>query len=312
MNTVLDQPAALPLFPRLWGRSVLGCCFGLLVPFCAAESVADPEKTTSRIDKSGYHLFNPTPKELMREMSTDRPDQTESAYTVDAGHYQIEMDFVNYTYDRTDADRTTDVRTETWNVAPLNVKVGLLNNVDLQVFFANYIHQRTDDRTEGTIDETSGLGDVTTRVKVNLWGNDGGTTAFAVMPFIKAPTNSAQLGNEAVEGGVIFPLAVALPGGWGMGVMTECDMVRDSVTRGYEMEFVNSITFSHDIIGKLGGYVEFFSSVSTQGDTGWTGMVDVGFTYPLTDNIQLDYGCNFGVTRAAEDFNPFVGISMRF
>jgi hypothetical protein len=36
----------------------------------------------------------------MREMSTDRPDLTESAYTVDAGHFQVEMDVVRYTYDR--------------------------------------------------------------------------------------------------------------------------------------------------------------------------------------------------------------------
>ena len=37
-------------------------------------------------DKRHYHLFNPTPRELLREMSTDRPDVTESAFTVDAGH----------------------------------------------------------------------------------------------------------------------------------------------------------------------------------------------------------------------------------
>ena len=51
-------------------------------------------------DKSTYNLFNPTPRELMREMSTDRPDQTESPYTVDAGHFQMEMDFVKATFDR--------------------------------------------------------------------------------------------------------------------------------------------------------------------------------------------------------------------
>ena len=46
-------------------------------------------------DKSHYHLFNPTPRELMREFNTDRPDKTESPYTVDAGHFQFEMDVLN-------------------------------------------------------------------------------------------------------------------------------------------------------------------------------------------------------------------------
>ena len=46
-------------------------------------------------DKSKYHLFHPTPDRLLRDLSTDRPDLTESPYTVDAGHFQIETDFVN-------------------------------------------------------------------------------------------------------------------------------------------------------------------------------------------------------------------------
>src|SRR5256885_9928210 len=36
-------------------------------------------------NKSDFNLFNPTPPELMREFNTDRPDKTESPYTVDAG-----------------------------------------------------------------------------------------------------------------------------------------------------------------------------------------------------------------------------------
>jgi hypothetical protein len=40
--------------------------------------------------------------------------------------------------------------------------------------------------------------------------------------------------------------------------------------------------------------------------------VDTGLEFMLTENIQLDCGCNFGVTRAADDFNPFAGITVRF
>ena len=75
-------------------------------------------------DKWQFHLFNPTPTNLMREMSTDRPDQTESPYTVDAGHIQIEMDFVSWTRDNGNDD---------FAFANTNFKIGLLNNVDLQI-----------------------------------------------------------------------------------------------------------------------------------------------------------------------------------
>ncbi len=47
-------------------------------------------------DKSGYTLLNPTPRNLMREMTTDRPDITEVPFTVDAGHFQTESTLFGY------------------------------------------------------------------------------------------------------------------------------------------------------------------------------------------------------------------------
>src|SRR5208282_2636340 len=98
--------------------------------FLAAVLVAAPgaraaaqETNSVPPDKSGYNLFNPVPENLMRELTPDRPDKTESPYTVDAGHFQLEMDFANYTYN--DSGGTT---TRAWNVAPFNIKAGLLNN----------------------------------------------------------------------------------------------------------------------------------------------------------------------------------------
>ncbi|MEW6306648.1 MAG: transporter [Verrucomicrobiota bacterium] len=262
-------------------------------------------------DKSKYSLINPTPRELMREMSTDRPDLTESAYTVDAGHFQIEMDLVNFAYDRRNP-AFADVRVEAWSVATANVKVGLLNNLDFQMVLPTFNYVRTDDRTTGTVTRNKGFGDIVLRTKLNLWGNDGGRTAFAIMPFVKLPTNQDQLGNKAYEGGVILPLAVELPRGWSMGLMTEFDFLEDAAGTDYHVDFVNTITFSHDIVGKLGGYVEFFSSVSTEAGSDWVGSVDLGLTYALTDDIQLDAGVNYGVTRSAPDVNPFLGVSWRF
>ena len=263
-------------------------------------------------DKSQYHLFNPTPPQWLREMSTDRPDKTESAYTVDAGHFQIEMDFVNYSYDKHNPARDGTI-VRTWGIAPINLKVGLLNNLDVQFVLQPHTYVHTSDPAAG-VSKQRGFGDFVTRVKWNLWGNDGGTTAFALMPYLKLPTNQDQLGNgnRSVEFGLIAPLAVELPAGWGMGLMTQLDIVRDGASSSYHPEFVNTVTFGHDIIGDLGGYVEFFSSVSAERGSSWVGTVDLGLTYALTKNIQLDAGINLGVTRAADDWNPFVGLSWRF
>ena len=63
----------------------------------------------------------------------------------------------------------------------------------------------------------SGFGDVVLRFKVNFWGDDGGKTALGVIPFVKLPANQDDMGNHAVEGGLIFPVVVELPGGWELG-----------------------------------------------------------------------------------------------
>lgn len=243
----------------------------------------------------------------LRELSPDRPDKTESPYTLDAGHFQVEMDFANYTHDETDATIT-----RAWNIAPFNLKVGLLHNVDVQLVFDDYLHVRTRDRLTGTTSTQSGVGDLTARVKINLWGNDGGRTAFGLLPFVKFPTSTDGLGNGAFEGGIIFPLAIKLPQGFDLGLETAFGIFRDEASGDYHGDFINSITLSHGLVGKLGGYVEFFSDVSTERHSGWIGTVDAGLVFALTENIQLDGGCNFGVTAAADDFNPFVGVTWRF
>lgn len=245
----------------------------------------------------------------MRELSTDRPDQTESPYTVDAGHWQFEFDFFNYTH-----DRENGVRTQTLNVAPLNAKLGLTNSADLQLIFDNYTTERV--RTGGATTTTRDWGDVTIRVKQNLWGNDGGDTAFAVMPFVKIPLHLGDAGNDLVEGGVILPLAIALPRGWNLGLMTEVDVLANDTPSpngsNRHFEWINSITFSHDITKKLGGYVEFFSAHSYENGTEWSAQIDVGLTYSINNDTQLDVGCNFGATRNAPDVQPFLGLTLRY
>jgi hypothetical protein len=269
---------------------------------------AEPAQVNA--DKSQYTLFNPTPRELMREMSTDRPDQTESPISVDAGHFQVEMDLVGATFDH-DRSGPDDVRTEAWSVAPMNLKVGLWNNVDLQLMIDPFIHVRTKDRVAGTITEDSGFGDITTRVKINLWGNDGGKTALAVMPFVKWPLSESDVRNGQWEGGIIVPFSFELPAGWSSTVMTEVDFVSDG-SSSYDTEFFNTITVARDLTQKLGFYLEFAATVSTASRSPWQGQVDGGLTYAWTPDLQLDLGCNFGVTSSAPDFNPFVGISFRY
>ncbi|MCH8822218.1 MAG: transporter [Planctomycetes bacterium] len=260
-------------------------------------------------DKSAYNLFNPTPRHLMRDLSADRPDVTESPITVDAGHIQVELSFLDYRHDDRNNNNT---EFEAWTVGATNIKFGLLHNVDLQFVFDAYTDEDTDDKAAGTTSNAKGFNDIQFRLKINLWGNDGGETAFAVMPFIQLPAGSDELSSDHVQGGLIFPFSTELSEGWGLGLMAEVDWVFDEDDDDYDTEFVHTAVLGHDILGSLGGYVEYVGIISGDGDSDYQALIGTGLTYTLSDDMVLDVGANFGVTKAAEDVNLFAGMTVRF
>ena len=95
-----------------------------------------------------------------------------------------------------------------------------------------------------------GFGDVTVRMKWNLWGNDGGDTAFALFPFVKIPTG-AGLGSDSWEGGLILPFGTTLDNGLSLGLMAEIDVVEDGGGN-HDFEFLHSAVIGFDLTEELG------------------------------------------------------------
>ena len=261
-------------------------------------------------NKSEFNLFNPTPPELMREFNTDRPDKTESPYTVDAGHMQLEMDLVNYSYDRRNPQHESR-RVQRLNILSTNFKIGLLNKLDFQLVSDNFLWFRDEDLSTHQANESSGAGDTTLRFKLNLWGNDGGKSAFGLMPFITFPTASNDLGVRDTEFGLILPFALSLPHDFSLGFMTEFKFVRDEQDQ-FNFVWVNSVTLGHEIVKNLEGYVELFTAIDPDRTSSSEITFDFGLTYAVNENVQLDAGLNIGLTRKPDDWNPFVGLSIRY
>src|SRR5262245_40365351 len=84
-------------------------------------------------DKRRYWLLNPTPDRLLRELSTDRPDMTESPFTVDAGRIQIETNF--YGHSRSNADHEGIV-THSHDYFVTNLRIGLTNWAEFNVLLS--------------------------------------------------------------------------------------------------------------------------------------------------------------------------------
>jgi hypothetical protein len=270
-----------------------------------AEPAGDAEP---KPDKSIYNLFHPTPVELMREFETDRPDATEAARTLDAGHFAIEAGVFSFALDDRNPDGVKRNSYDAWNT---NFKVGLLNNVDFHVIIDSYVIEYS--RENGRNQAQRGFGDVELRSKINLFGNDTDGAAFALLPFIRIPTGQAHHRDRVVEGGLITPWTVPLPEDWTVSGQFELDLNQTGDGRGHHVEYGGTLNFNHDIIRKdVAGFVEFSGMASTENKSRWAGSLNIGCTYSLSENIHIDGGVSVGVTPSAPHVNPFVGFSLRF
>ncbi len=273
---------------------------------CPASADAQEPPLAS---KRGYNLFHRTPVELRRPISTDRPDRTESPYTVDAGLFQAEIDLFTYRGDAS-ADGVPGVESSSLSVLPFNLKAGLLPNVDLQFVLETW--SWNEESAGAGTERRRGVGAITIRTKVNLWGNDGGRTAFAVMPlvaFVSQPGSAERL----VTWGVILPFKLELGAGWGFSSMLELDLVGQGTNTPRRVVAIGSASVGRDIAGPLAFYLEGYGgTVLSDGSAAWEATGDLGLTLGLGLNLQLDAGVNFGFTLLAEDVNPFLGLTVRF
>jgi hypothetical protein len=270
----------------------------------------DPPADAPSPDKRGYTLFNPTPPDLLRSFNTDRPTKANVPYTIDAGRYQVESDLGFFTRD---AFSKSGVRQTTWTGLSPIFKAGLTNDLQADLVFSGlYNHTELTNRATGTTRTLEGFGDMTLRAKWNLWGNDGGATAFALMPYVKLPTNTGGVGNDQVEGGVFAPFAVSLPLDVTMIVMTQFDAQKDAGGNGTHAHFSQLVNLNRPIVENLTGYVELYADESASRGVGTFYTLDFGLAWVIAPDLQLDLGTYVGLNKAAPDLQAYFGIARRF
>ncbi|TDU81370.1 outer membrane putative beta-barrel porin/alpha-amylase [Prosthecobacter fusiformis] len=251
---------------------------------------------------AGPPVTSPIAQAEVRPMSTDRPDTTESPFTVPAGMFQVEASFFDY-----NREHFAGEKAETWIWGQVNLKAGLAQDMDLQVIFDSY--QEVKISSGGPTQRLSGFGDVTVRLKKNIWGNEGGQTALGVMPYVSIPTGT-ELSADVWEGGLIVPFSCALTERVTLGLMAQMDIVHDFETGGQDLEWVHSATLGFGLTDALGLYTELVGIAGQ--DAAYMGIFNTGLTFAVTDNLVFDAGVRIGLNRPAPDFGVFSGVSFRF
>ena len=275
----------------------LGQVLTVLAVIGGGWRLAQGQQRKSLPDKSGYTLLNPTPPQSMREMQTDRPDKTDSPFTIDAGHLQVESSLLDYLHDNA-AQQTSLGITE--------LRLGILNQLELSLFVDCYIHE-----INGPSDHRSGYGDTWIGSKINFWGNNEGKTAMGLITFLKLPTNQDDLGNHSIEGYIGLPIDFKLPHGFDLPFESVIAFNRNAFADGYHAEFANSAALHHDLLKNVDGFVELWTNVSTEEHTSWQATFDFGVQWTVVKNVAIDVDAFIGLTDSAPDYELLVGLSFR-
>lgn len=270
--------------------------------FTCKVSAQDLPKTEKPI-KQRYTLFHPTPKDSLREMDPDRPNITESPYTVDAGHIQYEADFIQYQFKTTDESREHALL---YNY--FNVKLGLTNSLAVQLLVQTYAHQNTLNFASNEKTSNGGFGDLTIRLKKNFLGDDG-NISLAIIPYLTFPTNRYE-DNAKYEGGILVPIMFKLKNKWQLSTQLEGDRIKDDVGDGLHDELLQSVNISHPIFNKdLNAFLETYYTYDFKVKN-TNNYLDAALQYGVSKSVMFDVGFNYGIQKAA-GHALFTGISFR-
>lgn len=237
-------------------------------------------------------------------------------FTIEPGRLAIELDFINFVYDRHNPDRANErVRAWEW---PLLFRYGVMDNLEIQFGMELYVRESVRDRDASTRETADGFGDITLGVKYNLWGNDDwdrdieGATALALIPYLRLPTNRHGLTSRAVEGGVFVPFAIEDVFGFEIEWTPGFHAIRNSSDDDYEFEWSSLLVLNRELFAGIEGFVEFESFINSESGEPWVGQLASGLTWDITDNTVLEGGVSFGLTRSADDFGVFLTFVQRF
>lgn len=249
------------------------------------------------------HVAAPSAATL-RELTTDRPDTTESPFTIDPGHFQIETTIFGFARERRDASGN---QAESFEFATTNVRIGLTRSFEVNLV----VHPYGIASPGGGATGSNGIGAFDIRAKLNLWGNDGGKTAFAILPYVSLPTDRDNgISPVDVEYGVLLPLSIDLGGRFGLGLNAGFNARREERTDPYRFFGVGTASLAVAWNDRIGSYYEV--AVEAGGGRPASTSLNTGITWLARDNLQFDAGTQFGVSGDAAAFAPFVGFSVRF
>ena len=235
-------------------------------------------------------------------------------YTTEPGTVQVEIDPLNYSTDRYNPHREPQ-RVHRFEV-PVRVKFGLTHNVDLHIGGDAFLWEQVEDREARTSERDRGVGDLLLASKINLIGNDrhieGGARSISLLPTLRLPTGRRDLATRRLEGGVKVPIAFEPVEGWEVEITPQFFGDRNLADDGHHFRFTHLVVVNREIVENVTGFVELEQVHRTEPSTRAETTLTTGLTLDVSERQVIEWGVDFGLTRAADDFGTFITLVQRF
>ncbi len=260
-------------------------------------------------DLSRYTLFDPAPDSALGAICTDRPTKSNGPCTAPAGHFQLESDLLNASW-----QRSGGVTTDTYLFTDPTLKLGLTSTTDAEISIVPVETVVTHDHGAGANSTLTGIGDLFAVVKWNVFGA-GSDVSISLSPYVKLPTARHGIGNGAVEEGLLIPAQINLPAGWQLTLNGEIDALKNQDGDGRHANYIGIVSISHPLTKTLTGAVELWGDANAD-PTGtvkqYSFDLSLAWIPARMQNLQFDGGLNLGLNNATPGAQVYVGVSRRF
>lgn len=216
---------------------------------------------------------------------TDRPDFTESSFTILPGRLQIESGFTQ---------EWTASSSRSFSAPELLLRIGMAKNLEARFGLPNYGWAR-----EGALSE-EGFGATYLGFKLQL-GPLGGGWDSALIPAITFPARS---GSESTTPELKAVWATAV------GAYSLTGMTAASWPEAGAMEWLQTVSLGIPIASRLGAFVEGVAGVSRSSRPAYT--LHGGFVYQPDRSTQWDFHIGAGLSPAAPRVFLGAGYSIGF
>jgi hypothetical protein len=247
-------------------------------------------------------------------LETDRPDFTEASSVVGLGIVQMES---GYTFAYRDDERDGSI-TKTHSAPEFLWRIGIHDDVELR-FVWNYLWERS--RLGSAVSSPEGGEGFTFGAKFALLEEQGFVPETALILDCTFESGAKEFRTEDLDLGSNLLYSWTLPQDWSLAGSTGFSSTTEDVPvagglltdRDGHVVMHQSASIGVPLADAVGMYLEYFGLYTFGRNSNFPeNYVDGGFTFLLSNDIQLDARAGKGLNDHATDFFSGVGLSVRF